>query len=225
MPVVSSNHPEHRRSLTRHFQEFEENLSKLYDFISAAKANCNSSVSHGNAVAHAVVVTNELILQLRYMSEDEQEIAHMAPAIKFNSNEELKTQQSQVPSFKKPPAKKKKLAEGVSPTKKKAVTKNLVGMASTAHSQSTSRFTPPITFENATDVVLKVADEKITHIELKSLKSQLSDEELQICKRSDLAFEIGWLYSSIINAFLGTLEERYPSVHVLSSDLALRAAR
>lgn len=94
MPVVSSNHPEHRRSLTRHFQEFEENLSKLYDFISAAKANCNSSVSHGNAVAHAVVVTNELILQLRYMSEDEQEIAHMAPAIKFNSNEKLKTQQS-----------------------------------------------------------------------------------------------------------------------------------
>lgn len=95
----------------------------------------------------------------------------------------------------------------------------------TAHSQSTSRFTPPITFENATDVVLKVADENITHIELKSLKSQLSDEELQICKRSDLAFEIGWLYSSIINAFLGTLEERYPSVYVLSSDLALRAAR
>ncbi|KAK3912968.1 Sentrin-specific protease [Frankliniella fusca] len=232
IPPAATNNSENRRTLSRNIHDLEGNLFQLSDFFTSSKDGCNS-LGVANAIAHAAAVTTELLLQLQYMAHDvgETNIVPMEPAIKFNSNEKLKTQASQVPSFKRPPAKRKIKPSGDSPTKKKAVVKDLLSILNAVDKPDDpspmENFTPDLSFvSNPCDVVLKCCNEKITLLNLKSLEPHLTDEETQICKKLDLAFNVGWLYSSVINAYLDFLGEKYPStVHSLSSDLALRASR
>ncbi|KAJ1526462.1 hypothetical protein ONE63_009595 [Megalurothrips usitatus] len=219
-----SNDSERRRTLAKSTKELEQNLSRLADFISS---NDSNSIAKSNAVAHAAHVTGELVLQLQYMSSEDSEdvdVTPMEPVMKFNANEKLKTQASQVSSFKRPPAKRKGKAQGMSSTKRQAVVKNLLSVLQT--SSSVKNFTPPLSFvPDLTDIVLKYRNEKISLLNLKSLEYDLPFDEKMKCMKRDPAFHPGWLYSSIINAYLDCLEEQYPSVLSVSSDLAWRASR
>ncbi|XP_026290701.1 uncharacterized protein LOC113215308 [Frankliniella occidentalis] len=247
--IPKSTPPENRRTLSHQFVELEENLSQLAEILSSAKGN-QRPLKNANAIDHATTVTRELILQLKYMCEDDDvdEVPFMEPAVKFNSNEKLKTQVSQLLPFKKPAAKRKRKEAGVSPERKKAIKKDLLGILDSDNpddpgssseplgfipsddpgrsSKSLTSFTPPLSFApNPCDVILKCGYEQISLLALKSLEYQMSDEEKQECRMLDPAFTCGWLYSSVINAYLNSLEDQYPLCLALSSDLAIRASR
>ena len=74
-------------------------------------------------------------------------------------------------------------------------------------------------------VILQCGDEKISLIHLKSLELALSDDEETWFRNMDAIFQRGWLYSSIINAFLCQLSDENGKTFFMNSELALRAAR
>lgn len=224
-------------SIERKLSKQRETLSKNIAYLENLLTTSNS-----NALSHAVAISNDLVLQLKYMCEGEgEEITQMEPAVKFNPNEKLQTQASQISSFKKPP-KKKKNQKGIGPVEKKAIIDDL--LAFTPNNDFSTGFSPdsPVPFEmvarlqnqitpplssvsDPRDVLLKCGYEKISLLQLKSLEINLPEEDLKICKELDSAFNVGWLYSSVINTYLASLEEKYPSCVAFSSDLALRASR
>ncbi|KAJ1530152.1 hypothetical protein ONE63_005083 [Megalurothrips usitatus] len=196
-----SNDSERRRPLAKSTKELEQNLSRLADFISS---NDSNSIAKSNAVAHAAHVTGELVLQLQYMcSEDSEDVdvTPMEPVMKFNANEKLKTQASQVSSFKRPTARRRGKAQGMSPTKRQAVVKNLLSVLQT--SSSVKNFTPPLSFvPDLTDIVLKCRNEKISLLNLKSLEYDLpSDEKMKYLTPTQL-----WCYDPLQGKLSNAME-------------------
>lgn len=73
------------------------------------------------------------------------------------------------------------------------------------------------------DTVLECGQEKISLIHLKSLELHLPPPEIEVYKQRDPIFKSGWLYSSIIDAFMFKLSQN--DVFSLPSELAIRASR
>ncbi|KAK3931136.1 Zinc finger protein 875 [Frankliniella fusca] len=73
------------------------------------------------------------------------------------------------------------------------------------------------------DIVLECGQEKISLIHLKSLELHLPLHEIKMYEKRDPIFRVGWLYSSIIDAFMFKLSEN--DVFCLSCDFAERASR
>ncbi|KAK3924023.1 Ubiquitin-like-specific protease 1 [Frankliniella fusca] len=147
--------------------------------------------------------------------ENNVKLPHMKPAVRYNSSEKLKTQVQQLSAFKRPPKKKKNNDPAEMDRQKASVVEDLLGFI--------KKEEEIVDLSAPTDTILFCGPEKISLIHLKSLYLNLPDQEVNLYKKCDPIFKVGWLSSSIINAFFFKLSMNYQDVFLMSSDLAIRA--
>lgn len=233
---------EKKKNSSRDCKILEDNIMYLTNLLNSGT---NSSV-----LSFAASSISDIVRQLKFMEEESEEcIPSMTPAVTFNSNEKLKTQASQIKSFKKPPKKRKsdnKIA--VTSTKKKAVIDDLLAHCGQQDDEcyddpddlqqaditcgippsvQPNYFTPPLSFAlKPEDVLLKIDSEMVTLLDLKRLELNLTLEDTKTCKKLDAAFNVGWLSDAIINSYLSLLVKEHSSCCcVMPTDLAWRASR
>ncbi|XP_065205568.1 uncharacterized protein LOC135835309 isoform X1 [Planococcus citri] len=81
-----------------------------------------------------------------------------------------------------------------------------------------STFTPAIHSENElTKTIFNVGPYNISLLYLKSIENDLPPAERNLCEEHDEDFRVGWLFDSIIDAYLSILCSPHPYVHVLDT--------
>ncbi|KAJ1528131.1 hypothetical protein ONE63_008045 [Megalurothrips usitatus] len=219
-------------------ERLQSNVSLLQQFINAAQGNCVPE----HSLIHVDAVLSDLVRGLEPVKPQQQadvlSVLSMQPAVSYAPNEKLKTQMSQLASFRRPQKRKKKDETSVLAAKKKAAIENLLNCASNEDANDNpdsdddcdnydlhttplpqTYFTLPSSYvTDPFDFVLRCGVVEISLIHLKSLELHLLDGEEEMLKKRDPIFRCGWLYDTIINAFMSRLSEKYENVFTLSSD-------
>ncbi|KAK3925935.1 Sentrin-specific protease 1 [Frankliniella fusca] len=222
-------------------EKLQSNASRLQQFITTAQEN-NDIPDH--ALIHADSVLSDLLQGLEssvkhHKPNDMSTVPTMQPVVTFAPSEKLKTQISQLPSFKRPQKRKLKEKPSVLAAKKQAAIDNLLTCALIDANDSPDSdndsdpspvhpsFTLPTSYVTEPfDWVLHYGQgDNISLIHLKSLEENLLDGEKEMFQKRDPIFKRGWLYCTIVNTFFAKLSQKHERVFALSSDHASRALR
>ncbi|XP_052130176.1 uncharacterized protein LOC113209508 [Frankliniella occidentalis] len=221
----------------------QSNVAVLQQFLQDAQEKSINEYS----LTHADAILADLVkaLHLDNNQKELESVPAMDPVVSFAPNEKLKTQVSQIPSFKRPLSKRKRQEDpSVLRQKKKAAIEGLLSYSSSIpnvddpdddlvnldHENETTENYKNFTLSSSYvsdpfDIVLRCGDDQISLIHLKSLELYLEPEEEKVYKRRDSIFHCGWLYSSIIDAFIFKLCLKFPAAFHVGSDLASRALK
>jgi hypothetical protein len=235
---VENDVPAHDKKWTSMTEELRAHVKLLDDFVSDAE---KKQVSE-NSLTHVHSVVSDLVKGLEILSLKTCDIPEMSPCERFAPNEKLKTQLSQLSSFKRPLKRKRKADSAVLSEKKKIALESLLqyhdaeGMNAddkddeadkemNSEDQIEQSFTLPTSYvDDPTDVIFTCGEENISLIHLKSLEIKLSEEEENKFRSRDPAFKVGWLYTTIIDSYLYKLSTSHKHVLYLSCDFATRAS-
>lgn len=235
-----NNVPQNRkRSII--IERLTSNVSLLQQFVISAQEKADvpdHTLIHVDSVLSDLVHVIETSVK-HHKPDDIPTVPTMQPVVSFAPNEKLKTQMSQLPSFKRPQKRKRKDDPSVLAAKKKAAMDNLLtcaliddhdspdsdndldsAPASPCFTLATSYVTDPC------DWVLHFGGvENISLIHLKSLEENLLYGEEEMLQKRDPVFKRGWLYCAIVNSFLLKLSQKHGRIFALTSDHADRASR
>lgn len=180
-----------------------------YNRLEASVASLADLVQKRAIPAHFLpscdLTVSDLVKKCTLLSFSEDNLPKAMPISRVIApTEKLATQQSQLLPFKRKKKKKPDDLDFDSKRQRRArAKKRLLG----------------------TDAALVIGPYRVTQLDLKSLPLTLTEEELQDCRALNEEFQIGWLTSEVINAFLYSLALTNDKVYVAGDELASSMAR